>query len=228
MGTTLQALGLPAGTPADQWLESAPEAVSSVHERSARCGAQVVRTATLCTRPDRDPRAFGRRHRVAVAAARESGAEQVWWSLGPAGPGRGPLDALDLLHDLAVDAILLETFVDADEALDTLAALRRRSGGHPVLVSMVPRSDGRLFDGRPLPHDALLEAGAAGVGANCGRAPADVLRMVEPLPDGPWLAAPCGGHGLPEVLRALAPRCRWLGGCCGVSPERLEAAWPSS
>jgi len=226
MGTTLQGMGMPAGRPADAWLESRPEAIAAVHARSVAAGATVVRTATLCTRPDRDRDAFARRVDVAIGLARSSGAEEVWWSIGPAGPSRGPLHALAGLADLPVDAILLETFVDPEEALQTLAAVYR-TDGPPVVVSMVPGPDGALLDGSPLPHAALRRAGAAGVGANCGGSPTDVLRAIEGLPPGgPWMAAPVAGPGLEQVLAQLAPRCRWLGACCGVTPETLEAAWP--
>ena len=229
MGTPLQEAGLPLGHAADTWVEHHPEEVAAVHRRAVSAGARVLRTATLCTRPDREPQAFARRAAAAIDLARSASPDQVWWSVGPAGPERGPVDALDELHELPVDAILLETFVDGSEALEALAALHaRRGSGHPVLVSLVPRPDGRLLDGGPPPVDELLAGGAAGVGFNCG-SPRAVQRAVASLPaGGPWLAAPAAGPGLADALAALAPRVRWLGACCGVTPEALEAAWPRS
>jgi methionine synthase I (cobalamin-dependent) len=224
MGTTLQASGLPPGVCADRWVSERPQAVAEVHRRFVRAGASVVRTATLCCRPDRDAEAVDRARR-AVRLARSSGADSVWLSIGPGGPGRGdPSDLLPLLR-VGADAVLLETFVDADEALEAVSTLAGR--GVPVAVSMVPGDDGRMLDGSALPHDALQRAGAFAVGANCGHEAGDVVRAIERLPvGGPWLASPVAAGDLSGAVSRLRSMVPWLGGCCGVDPDRWSKCFP--
>lgn len=224
MGTTLQAMGLPPGVCADTWVREHPERIQAVHEAFVAVGAGILRTATLCTRPERTPDLLGQA-RAAVALARAAHPGAVWLSVGPGGPARGPAVDLQPLARAGADAVLLETFVDGAEAIEAAEALI--ATGVPVAVSLVPRPDGLLFDGSEPPLEALLDRGAFAVGFNCGAAPGDVVAAIDRLPvGGPWIAAPVDGPDLPDALAHLAPRVGWLGACCGTDPIRLEAAWP--
>jgi len=226
MGTTLHGLGLPADEAADVWVDAQPERVHAVHRAFVEAGAKVVRTATLCSRPDGadDPAAMVDRLRRAVSLARSSGAQEVWLSLGPLGPSRGSLSGLESCLDAGADRVVLETFVDPAELIEAVSHLTSRGGS--VVASLAPGPRGLLAD-VPYPTEALRDAGAACLGINCGTAPHDALNLFrQAQDDGDWFVAPAWGAALPEVWRALHGDVRWLGGCCGVSPPRWESAWP--
>lgn len=222
MGTTLRARGLASDACADTWVMARPMEVLAVHQAFVEAGAQILRTATLCSRPDRDKAAMTT-VRAAVALARRANPEQVWLSVGPAGPQRDA-SQLAALASTGADRVLLETFVDGAELLEAAQALVQ--AGARVVASMVPSSSGALLDGSPPPWKALLDVGVEGVGFNCGQGSADVVRAIRALPSGgPWFAAPVDDSALPDSAAELATRVRWLGGCCGVGPARWAALW---
>ena len=224
MGTTLALHGLPPGTPADRWVLERPDEVRAVHQAFVDSGSQAVRTATLCTRIDQDPSGF-ELLQEAVAIAASTRVAEIWLSIGPAGPRRGPIEGLLDVARLPVDKLLLETFVDPDECVQATRLLS--ATGIPVIASLVARPDGRLLDGRAYPTRALREAGAAILGINCGADAMSALACFEASHDGgPWFVAPAFGPRFAEVLAALVPVCAYVGGCCGVGPAELERAWP--
>ncbi len=216
MGTTLQQRGLPPGVPADRWVDERPEEVAAVHRAFVDAGARVLRTATLCSRPDAGGSLL--RLRRAVALAREAAPAEVWLSLGPLGPGRGSLAGLEAALDAGADRVVLETFLDPYELVSTASYLTARGGR--VVASLVPGE-------APYPVGQLRDAGVEVLGLNCGLAPEPALAAWRAArDDGPWFVAPPGGPGLEAVWRALVGEVAYLGGCCGVDPVRWEAAWP--
>ncbi len=226
MGTTLHGLGLPMDEAADPWVDTQPEDVLAVHRAFVGAGAQVVRTATLCSRPDGadDPEAVTARLHRAVSLARTSGAQEVWLSLGPLGPSRGGLNGLEACLSADADRVVLETFVDPVELLEAVSYLASRGGS--VVASLAPGPQG-LLAGVPYPTQALRDAGASCLGINCGADPHHALQLFrQARDDGDWFVAPAWGAALPDVWRALHGEVHWLGGCCGVSPTHWGAAWP--
>lgn len=219
LGTTLQALGLPPNRPADAWVDLHPEQVQAVHAAFVEQGARVVRTATLCSRghPDRLARA--------VELARSVHPDQVWLSIGPAPPGQCATEGLEAVVDTHADRVLLETFVDPEALTQAAAWLVER--GLSVAASLVPGPEG-LLSGKPYPTARLRHVGVDILGLNCGTDPHHALRAWERFrDDGDWFVAPAGGRGVAEVWHTLNGRVTYLGGCCGISPERWSRAWPS-
>lgn len=162
----------------------------------------------------------------AVAIARTCGVP-VWGCSGPVAPhpdGYGALAAE--LHNNGVVDLILETFTTAQQAIDALNAVRRAEPSMAVVVSLVP-SDGRVLGcSTPLVgvYDALMTAGARGVGANCAT-PEQVLTACDSAGDAPFWAKPSHVDDWARRTEPLRERCEWLGGCCGVSPSDLAALW---
>jgi homocysteine S-methyltransferase len=220
LATALQARGLPPATPVDAWLLSRPDDVRDVHRAFVDAGATIVLAGTFRTFPGLVSE-WRRAADRAVELAREAadGRAEVWASVGPAEP-----DAIRaLVAHVAdrVDGVVLETFVDPASALAALEVVRPLTT-RPVVVSVVPRP------GVEPSLTRLNAAGADGVGFNCGLGPGPTLAAVDRLQDdpGPLWVRPAG-DGTPATvaaLVALAERCRWVGGCCGVSARDLAEA----
>ncbi len=143
------------------------------------------------------------------------------------------------------DAIVVETMSDLEEAAMAVAAAR--ATGLPVVASMVFDS-GRDRDRTMMgltPEQAaagLTAAGADVVGANCGQGIAGFVALCRRLRSGTdrpvWIKA---NAGLPEMVDGRAvyrikpeefarhvPALReagasFIGGCCGTSPEFIQA-----
>lgn len=243
LATTLQRAGLPPFTPVDDWILERPDEVRAVHRAFAEAGAEIVLAGTFRALPHLTTRWAEVLDR-AVALARVG--PPVWLSLGPAStPSRSWRDHPDrpLLAASWAEAaqrgvftgaegIVLETFLDPEEALAAVGAVRPALPSTPLVVSLSPAADGRLADGsEPAPWLARLGSeGASGAGFNCGTGPASIRAAVDrcgavPIPL--W-ARPSRGEAddetLLETLAHLATRCRWVGGCCGVGPETIAAA----
>jgi methionine synthase I (cobalamin-dependent) len=125
--------------------------------------------------------------------------------------------------------IALETFVDPVECAAAVVAVRTAFPSVRLAACLVPREDGRLLSGAP-PGPAvarLLENGASIVGFNCASpmAISRALDACEGIAHPVWLK-PSAGLPFEEwtaSLCRLAERGAYLGGCCGVSPEQLDA-----
>lgn len=230
LATTLQARGLPPFTPVDGWLLERPDEVARAHRAFADAGAACVLTGTFRTLPSLGPD-WERVADRAVEAAAAAGVD-VWGSIGPAStparrwrpgedPGWGALAARLAPH---VRGLVLETFVDPEEALAALGAARDLA---PTVALLTVRGDGHLFGGAPAGPALrrLLAAGAVAVGVGCG-GPEGARRALERW-DGPppWVRPGCDGDEAAwlSVAVELAPRAAAIGGCCGVSPALLGA-----
>ncbi|MBV9126422.1 MAG: homocysteine S-methyltransferase family protein, partial [Planctomycetes bacterium] len=183
-GTQLQALGLPTGACADEWNLSHPDLVERVARGYGEAGSQVLLTNTfrahrLALQAHGLAKQVDEINRASVAISRRAaGSALVFASIGPSGqrflPGQVPVEELReafaeqarFLAAAGADALVLETFLDLDEAQVALAAARET--GLPVVVCMV------FAEGKPgvTPEQAavvLTAAGADVMGANCGQ-----------------------------------------------------------
>jgi homocysteine S-methyltransferase len=142
-----------------------------------------------------------------------------------------------------VDGFILETFSDVDELLAAFAAVRSLSD-LPVIAQMTIGEDGRTYYGtEPAGFGPRLEAaGVDVVGVNCSVGPHGVLEAVEQLAAAvsiPISAQPNAGlpravgdrkmyMASPEYVGSYAKRmveagARFVGGCCGTTPEHIKA-----
>ncbi len=142
-----------------------------------------------------------------------------------------------------VDLIFIETMNDSYETKAALLAAKENSS-IPVIVSNAYGEDGKLMTGAtPSAMVALLEGmGADALGANCSLGPAGLRGVVTELIEKasvPVILKP--NAGLPrsvggktvfdvnadefavEVVELVKKGVRAVGGCCGTTPEYIDA-----
>jgi homocysteine S-methyltransferase len=142
-----------------------------------------------------------------------------------------------------VDGFILETFSDVEELRAAFLAVRRISD-LPIIAQMTIGNDGRTHYGtEPAVFGPILEQlGADVIGVNCSVGPHGVLEAVEqlaPVVTVPISAQPNAGlprdvgdrkmyMASPEYMGTYAKRiveagARFVGGCCGTTPEHIKA-----
>ncbi|HET8649783.1 MAG TPA: bifunctional homocysteine S-methyltransferase/methylenetetrahydrofolate reductase [Gemmatimonadales bacterium] len=142
-----------------------------------------------------------------------------------------------------VDGFVLETFSDLAELQAALEAVRQLSD-LPVVAQMTVGTDGKTHYGtEPAAFGPALERlGAEVIGVNCSVGPHGVLEAVEALRgvvSRPISAQPNAGlprsvgdrkiyMASPEYVASYARRmveagARFVGGCCGTTPEHIKA-----
>jgi 5-methyltetrahydrofolate--homocysteine methyltransferase len=264
-GTMLQAAGLPVGEAPERWTRERPEAIRDLARQYAAAGSDIVYTNTFggnrlrlerCGLADR----LVELNQRAVALAREGIAAakaQVWVvaSVGPTGEVIEPYGELSretaraafaeqakALAAARVDGVVCESFMDIEEALLCLEAVRAVVNV-PVLVSMSFEQNGRTVMGVTPEETVTRLADAAGVGVNCSVGPDVVEKAVRAMraarPTARLLAKP--NAGLPQVaggktgyalkpdsmaafaLRMKALAAAVVGGCCGTTPDHIRA-----
>ncbi len=263
-GTELQRCGLGTGECPDAWNLSHPERVADVARQYAEAGSRVILTNTFRANPI-SLAAYGLAERAAeinragVELSRKAaGCALVFGSAGPSGKllPAGEITEEELLNAFRVqccalagagaDALLLETFSDLEEALVALRAAQ--ATGLPAIVSFAfdtGKNKDRTMTGVTPERAAaaMTEAGADGVGANCGvgiEQLVELCRRMRTATRLPLWMKP--NAGLPEVVygaveyrvtpqefAAFVPLLRdasagFIGGCCGTTPEFIRAA----
>lgn len=142
-----------------------------------------------------------------------------------------------------VDGFILETFSDLDELAAAVAAVRARSD-LPIIAQVTIGADGKTHYGTaPETFGPLIAGmGVDVVGVNCSVGPQGILEAVEQLARFtalPLSAQPNAGlprevgdrqiyMASPEYMAGYARRmveagARFVGGCCGTTPEHIKA-----
>jgi len=263
-GTQLQRAGLPVGAAPERWNLENPDAILRLHRSYLDAGADIILTNTFGgsrVRLERD--GLGEKtvqiNKAAAALARQCvGAGQfVFGDIGPTGlllEPLGPLSYADAVRAFAeqagalaaggVDAILIETMSDLNEAKAALEGARQVTD-LPVLVTMSFDTRGRTMMGvRPgAAVKELWALGATAVGANCGRSLSETLTAIQEMhqaePKAVLMAKP--NAGLPQIedeqlVYDVSPEVmgEWsrmfveqgvkiFGGCCGSTPAHIRA-----
>ena len=267
MGTLLQDNGLDDGGSGELWNVERPDVVLDAHRAYAAAGARILTTNTFGgTRPRLDMHGLGDRvHELNQAGARlarqvadEHGA-LVAGDLGPTGELMSPLGTMDAaeaqaifaaqlagLRDGGIDLVLIETMSDLAEVEAAVAAAREVVPDLPIIATLSFDTNLRTMMGvaPATAVAALASAGAAAVGANCGRGPGEMAaiaaQMVAVRPEGLLLVAQSNA-GLPQVVgdhfeydatpddmarHAVELRdigIDLIGACCGSTPDHVEA-----
>ncbi|WP_307204138.1 bifunctional homocysteine S-methyltransferase/methylenetetrahydrofolate reductase [Paenibacillus harenae] len=148
------------------------------------------------------------------------------------------------LLEEGVDGLLFETFYDLDEMLLALRLARKASSKLPVICQFAVDDVGRTQDGAGLKdaYEQLRLEGADVVGLNCRSGPNGIMRAIDTI-DGP-IGLPLSvfpNAGFPDyvdgkytysagpqyfaetALRFADRGARIIGGCCGTTPEHIEA-----
>lgn len=257
MGTQLHRLGLPIGMPPELWNLQKPWTVRSIHRHYVDAGSDFILTNTF----------GGTRLRLAQAglgdqvteintaavklAQQEAKGALVIGSIGPTDPSAAPSacraayaqQAL-ILVDAGVDALLIETMVDLNEASLALQGIIPIVDV-PVMVTMAFDEYGNTFAGQS-PTDVantLAELNATAIGANCCSSISGLLAAVDAMhiaqPSIPIIAKPNAGlphfhDGQPNydlspdtlatyVQPMLDAGVQVIGSCCGSTPSHITA-----
>ena len=155
IGTTLQAAGLPEGTAPESWNLTHPEKILDLHRAYLEAGAQIILTNSFGGNRFR----LGKKglqdkvrevNRAAAALAKEAAGQEAFvaGSMGPTGELMRPLGTLsyvvameafieqaEALAEGGVDAILVETMSDLNEANAAIKGARRATD-LPVLCTL--------------------------------------------------------------------------------------------
>lgn len=263
-GTELQARGLAIGECPDVWNLSHPKLVEEVARAYVEAGSRVILTNTfransIALEAAGHAGRMAEINRAGVKISRRAadGRASVFGSIGPSGKMlvSGEVTAAQLrtafaaqaeaLAGAGVDALLLETFADLEEATEAIAAVR--SCGLPVVASMVFDSgrnkDRTLMGVTPERAAATLsDAGADVIGANCGCGIAGYVEICRRLAAATrlpiWIKA---NAGMPELVNGapvyqmkaqafaeyvpalIEAGANFIGGCCGTGPDFVRA-----
>jgi methionine synthase I (cobalamin-dependent) len=261
-GTELQARGLPSGTKPDFWNLTHPDRVESVARAYAEAGSQVVLTNTfranavaMSSISASDLDAI---NRAGVEISRRAaGQALVFASIGPTGKillsGEVSADQVSSafaaqaasLAASGADALLIETMSDIEEA--RLAVAAARLTGLPVIASFAfdsgKNKDRTMMGATPESvAEAMVEAGASAVGANCGVGVEQSIPICQRLHaacDLPIWIKPNAGlptiegtslryHTSAEFFASHYAALRntgasFLGACCGSTPDFIRA-----
>ncbi|MBR0481571.1 MAG: homocysteine S-methyltransferase family protein [Firmicutes bacterium] len=147
-----------------------------------------------------------------------------------------------VLERCGVDAFIIETMMTKEDALNALRAVKDVSE-RPVILSLSCDRRGRLLSGTDI-LEVFAEALAYGpyaFGLNCSTGPDDMLPQIKRIhgfTDLPLLAKPNAGlpvmrggktvYDCPPLKFASYARefiengVKYLGGCCGTSPEHIK------
>ncbi len=267
-GTELQARGLKNGINPDTWNLDHAERVCDVARAYVEAGSQIILTNTF--RANRIAFA-GRPEAEQIEAINKAGVEiskkaagdraYVFASIGPSGKFLITKEVTkeELLENFSqqalaqasagADGIVIETMGDLEEA--KLAIQAAKATGLPVVACMVYDSgknkDRTMMGTTPVQAaEALTEAGADVIGANCGNGIEGYIPICESLSKATerpiWIKANAGipdlvdgkvvYHTTPEEFAShlpalLAAGASFVGGCCGTSPEFIRAVCAS-
>jgi len=262
--TQLHRLGLPVGAPPERWNLEHPDRVQQVARSYVEAGSLIILTNTFGGN-----RLSLARHgladqirqvnQIGVEISLRAAGQQalVFASVGPTGKmlltGDTTSEELQsvfeeqcqLLAEAGADGIVIETMSDLEEA--AIAVRAAKGTGLPVVACMVFASgrdkDRTLMGNTPeQAAEALTQAGADGVGANCGQGIetfVPICRRLRSATDRPiWIKPNAGLPELvdgqpqyrqtPEQFASSVPAlveagAAFLGGCCGTSPDFIRA-----
>ena len=251
VGTNLWAMAAERGipkVPVWQYSVTHPALVSDLAVRYVNAGSKIILANTFCANgpavskcPDfRADEVVSAGVRLAKAAAGDRA--QVALSVGPL--ETVPADKADRLAaaaaydeqigagvDAGADYIFLQTFWERE--LLALALERAAEFDLPLLCAMTFGPDGRTYDGSTAAEFAAMAApyhpAAIGLNCSCGAAAAvPVMAELRRCTDLPLLCKPNmpPNHTPADFVSALAPALeslRYVGGCCGTTPEDIAA-----
>ena len=262
-GTQLQARGLPAGIIPDTWNLTHPEQVEAVARAYVEAGSQVILTnsfrANAIAMHASSAADLDAINRAAVTISKKAAGARalVFASIGPAGKMllSGEVSAEELtaafsaqsqsLAAAGANALLIETMSDPNEA--RLAVRAAKAKGLPVIASFAfdsgKNKDRTMMGATPeVVASAMAEAGADGVGANCGvgvefavpicqrlHAACDLPIWIKPnagLPvmEGAAIHYATTAEYFASYFAALRDAgASFVGGCCGSTPDFVRA-----
>ena len=262
-GTLLQSIDLPPGTAPEVWVLERPEKIRDLYQGYVDAGSELILSCTFGgTRYRLEGHGLQDRvievNQLAAELAREVAGDEVFvgGDMGPTGQLLAPLgkatpeemtaafaEQARGLDQGGADFLLIETMSDLGEAMAAIEGARQASE-LPIICTFSFDSHGRTMMGLK-PEVVARKIGplVQGVGANCGRDPAEfegfVQAMRQAAPDAILWAKPNAGlphldggsmvyDGTPEIMAQVALKLRdagaqVIGGCCGTMPAHVQA-----
>jgi homocysteine S-methyltransferase len=266
MGTMLHGRGFSFERCLDQLNLTQPQAVLDIHQAYLAAGARIIETNSFGANHYKLSEhgleaELSAINRAAVELAREAIEREkvealVAGSVGPLGVRLAPFgrvqedEAYQAFHqqisalvDAGADLIILETHNDLHELEQAIKAARDLSD-RLLIASMTFTRDDRtlLGDTASKVAEALHQAGADAIGANCSEGPAQLLRILTAMkaaaPEAMLAAWPNAGWPERVANRILYPATpdyfaefaaaahqlgiKFVGGCCGTTPGHIE------
>jgi 5-methyltetrahydrofolate--homocysteine methyltransferase len=269
-GTRLQSEGLEAGQAPETWVLEQPQRVQALHQGYVDAGSDILLTCTfggtrfrlerykLADRVAEVNRVAAELAREVAAAAQDANGREIWVAgdMGPTGEllaPLGPVSAQEVtaayaqqaaaLAEGGADFLLFETMSDLGEARAAIAGARSVSD-LPIFCTFSFDTHGRTMMGtRPEQVAREIAPLLAGLGANCGRDPAEFAGFLQAMrraaPQAPLWAKPNAGlprvdgdrviyDATPQYMAQIAKQMRdagaqIIGGCCGTTPEHILA-----
>lgn len=193
-GTVLQAMGLPAGTPPEEWNMTNPDKITALHKAYIDAGCNIIKTNTFGVNRLKYEN-YEEYIKKALICAKNAKTENTYiaFDIGPSGRLLKPLGDMDfedavslfganakLAQKFGADLILIETMNDA---LETKAAVLgcKENCSLPIFVTNVYDEGGKLMTGAtPEAMIAMLEGlGVSALGMNCSLGPDNMLPLIE-------------------------------------------------
>ena len=266
LGSYLYELGAEMGKNLDLLNITRPDLVFSAHEEYVRAGSQLIETNTFganrfMLHAADSGETVQTINRAGAQIAVKAAGRQVYvaGSIGPTGVPF-PLELGDVtptelhaafseqvagLGEGGVDLLILETFSYLDELLIAIKSAQQTRPDLPIVAQMVYPTRAMTQEGLDAAFcaDKLLQAGAAIVGANCGRgvdATLDAIRRMSTVQHDNLILSAFPNAGLPEMIghRMLYPAqpsymatrasemirlgVHLIGGCCGTTPAYIH------
>ncbi len=265
-GTFLQQKGLKPGECPEEWNISRPNDVLDIAQSYIAAGANLVETNSFGgSRFKLEKYGFGDRvfefNKAAAEISRKAAGSDhfVLGSVGPTGKllmmGEVTEDELyeafkeqsEALEAGGVDAIMIETMTDLDEARIAVKAAKENTNCEIFCTMTFQKIIGGEF--RTMMGisptemaETIVEAGADLIGTNCGNGMEDMIGMVKeirrvnatiPVLVHANAGMPCfvdGKTTFPETPEDMASRVNEIiaaganivGGCCGTTPEHIR------
>jgi len=262
MGTLLYSRGVPLETNFEYLNLVRPEIVRQVHKDYREAGAQLLETNTFAASAVRlaavglEKKARAINIAGACLAREAAGAEGiVAGAVGPLILPRGEQrelssgektaafrEQMEALAEGGADLFILETFASLD---DLRLALRVAAEvGLPAVAQMAFLEGGQTREGVAAEEAAraMVAAGCAVLGANCGSGPRELLQILSRLAAASELPLSAfANSGFPQYVdgryiylatpeyfagmgKEMANRgAALVGGCCGTTPEHIRA-----
>lgn len=261
MATWLYNLGVTVGVCYEELCISRPDLIKEVHRQYYEAGARLIETNTFgahreaLSRFGLEDSVYRINFKAAVIAREAVGSDAFVMGCMTSISGARPrevnmqgyrslfVEQAEALLAGGVDGLILETFLDLEELVLAVEAVRSLTG-RTIIAQLACIEPGRTRDGYTVSQafSALQKAGADIAGLNCRLGPAEILRSLREavVPEGLFISA-FPNAGRPEISddefvytsspqyfasRALDLReqgVRIIGGCCGTTPQHIKA-----
>jgi methionine synthase I (cobalamin-dependent) len=250
MGTMLMDLGLEQGDPPEEWNVTHPDRIMQVQRAYVEVGSQILLSNTFGGNPFRlelhglEDRIF-ELNKAGVENARAAAADAphtvvIAGDIGPSGELLEPLGTrtfeelrggfaqqAEALAAGGPDVIWIETMSHLDEVRAAVEGARSVTS-LPLVLTMTFDTRGHTMMGvSPVQAlEALQAYEPLALGANCGNGVEEIEGVIEAMHGAD--PSQIVYSGTPEVMAKYAVRARELGariigGCCGTTPNHLEA-----